>query len=375
MRMLRLMAVADAYAVSFEYAPTEFVVAHHQLSDYVKHHKHNLLPGHYSDDTQMSIAVAEVICARVGLDPLHFAEAFVRCFKRDPREGYAKGFYKFLCEVQDGAEFLDKIKSDSDKSGGAMRALPCGIFPNIDEVVLFASAQACITHGTENGVNAAIAAALMSHYFIYDLGPKEALGEFIAKHVPGSTDWSKPWTGPVGQKGVMSVHAAITAIVQASSLKDLLDRCVRFTGDVDTVAALALGAAGQCKELPFDLPSWLFKNLEKGPYGYKFLARLDASLAATQAKLVQDAAASARLSAEDSSSTGPRIVAIPMIAMWTGATESVDYLEIPRSMDLDAEEKAWFAQGGDSSGITFVQYLVARGAKPVNVETWHIRYQ
>ena len=36
-----------------------------------------------------------------------------------------------------------------------------------------------------DGINAACAAALMSHYFLHDLGPKSWLGEFLQGNVPG----------------------------------------------------------------------------------------------------------------------------------------------------------------------------------------------
>lgn len=102
----------------FEYANPEFVAANHRLTSYVKHPKHSLVPGSYTDDTQMSIANAEVICT-LDFDQAALAQAYVACFKRDQREGYAGGFYRFLVEVKDGAEFLERIKPNSDKSGGA----------------------------------------------------------------------------------------------------------------------------------------------------------------------------------------------------------------------------------------------------------------
>ena len=61
--------------------------------------------------------------------------------------------------------------------------------------------------------------------------------------------WASTWTGKVGLKGWMSVQAAVTAIVASDRMTDLLKRCIDFTGDVDTVAAIALGSAAACKEI------------------------------------------------------------------------------------------------------------------------------
>src|SRR6185437_6460245 len=91
------------------------------------------------------------------------AHRFVVAFQRDPREGYAQGFYHFLQTMRDGEQFLREIRPDSDKSGAAMRAAPIGIYPTIAQVVERCSVQAALTHNTPDGINAAVAAALMTH--------------------------------------------------------------------------------------------------------------------------------------------------------------------------------------------------------------------
>jgi ADP-ribosylglycohydrolase len=79
-------------------------------------------------------------------------------------------------------------------------------------------------------------------------------------------------------KGWMCVRAAITAITASSSLSELLRRCVAFTGDVDTVATIAL-AAGSCSaDIARDLPAHLIAGLENGPYGRDYLVGLDRQL-------------------------------------------------------------------------------------------------
>lgn len=286
--LLQYTAIGDARGAGFEYASADHVLKHNaMLAGFVRNHKFNLQPGRYTDDTQMALAVAEVImrCVETGtpLSREAFADHFVECFQRDVREGYARGFYALLSSVADGDEFLRKIQPYSDKSGGAMRAVPVGIFPSINQVMSVSALQAALTHNTVDGINAAVAAALMGHYFLYDVGPKEDIGAFIEKWVPG--DWNTPWTGPVGEKGWMSVRAAITAIRNNNTLSGLLTACIAFTGDVDTVAAIALGAASTSKEFAHDLPDALTEGLENGAYGRDYLHRQDLRLAATMKML------------------------------------------------------------------------------------------
>ncbi len=276
--MLLELAVGDAYGAGFEYADSDFVQSHNDLTRFVQHPRHHLIPGCYTDDTQMSIGIAEAILSDESWTPLMLAQKFVGGFKRDPREGYSAHFYIFLQRMRDGHQFLAEIAPDSDKSGAAMRAAPLGVFPTIRQVVERCKIQAALTHNTLDGINAAVAAALMTHYFLYRLGPKDNLGRFLQQHVAGQ--WTEPWRGKVGSKGWMSVRAAITALMQADSMDDLLRRSSAFTGDVDTVATIAL-AAGSCSvEITQNLPTQLIVGLENGVYGREYLRTLDARLLA-----------------------------------------------------------------------------------------------
>lgn len=275
--MMLELAIGDAYGAGFEYASTN--MAHNDLSRYVRHPRHAIPLGAYTDDTQMSIALAEVITTQQPWTPEVLASAFVTVFKRDPREGYAGSFYAFLQHVQDGSQFLREIRPTSDKSGAAMRSGPVGVFASIAEVMQKSTLQAKVTHNTPAGIAASNAAALMTHYFLYRLGTKAELGQFVDRHVPGYS-WAVPWRRPVKSKGWMSVRAAITALARNDTLSSLLKDCVSFTGDVDTVATIALAAAACSMEYVKDLPTHLVATLENGSYGRDYLIALDQRLLA-----------------------------------------------------------------------------------------------
>lgn len=275
--MLVELAVGDAYGAGFEYAEPGFVAEHNTLRGYVRHPTHGQLPGAYTDDTQMALALAELLADGDPWTPENIAERFVDAFHRDPRPGYASGFQAFLHEVRTGGDFLARIRPDSDKSGAAMRAAPVGLLSTVDEVLHRTGVQARVTHDTPDGVASASAAALAVHYCRYGLGPVAEVGEWIADRL-GSPVWARPWHGKVGSKGVMSVRAALTALAGHDSQSEVLRACVAFTGDVDTVATIALAAASWV--LPADLPRVLLDGLENGTYGRDHLAQLDARLEA-----------------------------------------------------------------------------------------------
>jgi ADP-ribosyl-[dinitrogen reductase] hydrolase len=274
--MLLELAIGDAYGAGFEYAADRIVREQNNLSGFIQHPRHGIKPGCYTDDTQMSVAVAEAIVADDPWTAAALAQRFVTAFRRDPREGYAGSFYAFLQEVRDGTEFLARIRPESDKSGAAMRACPIGIYYPLQEVIRRCTLQAAITHNTPGGINAAVGAALMTHYFLYRLGPKSDLASFLAAHVPGP--WTTPWQGKVGAKGMESVHAAATAVVAHRSMSELLRGCVALTGDVDTVATIALATGACSEEMTQDLPAQLIAGLENDLFGRDFLIDLDKQL-------------------------------------------------------------------------------------------------
>ncbi|MEM6530129.1 MAG: ADP-ribosylglycohydrolase family protein, partial [Chloroflexota bacterium] len=82
----------------------------------------------------------------------------------------------------------------------------------------------------------------------------------------------------------MSVLAAITAVERNTSMSALLKDCIAFTGDVDTVATIALAAAAHSNEYIQDLPQHLIVTLENKAYGYDYLRDLDTKLMASVQK-------------------------------------------------------------------------------------------
>lgn len=275
--MLLELGIGDSYGVSFEYANE---MLHLNTGEhYHQHPRHlGLKPGMYSDDCQMSIALAEMIIRGSPWNREAIADKFVEVFRRDPRDGYSRGFQKILNEVKTGKELLSRIDGNSYKSGAAMRAAPCGLFDNKLEVLKRATIQAKVTHNSDEGIISAQAAALMSFYFHRTLGAKADVGKYLNDNLIKFCDWDADWQGKVSLNGSQPVRAAITAIKRNTSRKALLIDCVAFTGDVDTTAAIAMGCSAPCHEITSDIPDSLFGEFENGKYGRDYLLSLDKKL-------------------------------------------------------------------------------------------------
>jgi ADP-ribosyl-[dinitrogen reductase] hydrolase len=271
------LAIGDAYGAGFEYVSPAHVQAGNDLSGYVQHPRHQIAPGCYTDDTQMTLAIAEALVEDDPWTAQSLADRFVGVFKRDERVGYSSRFHALLTEVGGGTELLALIDPRSTKSGAAMRAAPIGLCPTVDEVLQRATGQARVTHDTPEAVAAACAAALMTHYCHHGLGLLRDLPGYLHELLGG--DWPTPWQGKVGAAGMDSTRAALTALSRAVTLQGLLHDCVAFTGDVDTVATIALAAAACTPtQVEPDLPDHLYATLEDGPYGRHYLQTLDLRL-------------------------------------------------------------------------------------------------
>jgi ADP-ribosyl-[dinitrogen reductase] hydrolase len=280
--MLLRIAQGDAYGMAVEYIkPESEPIRQRALKfGYGRHPVHKLEPGQYTDDTQMSIAVAEVLLGKEQSTE-DFANAFVRCFKRDPRAGYARGFQGLLESVSDGDELRRTIENDSDKNGAAMRAVPIGVLPKPADVVDVAERQAKITHDTIGGIRSAVLVALMSHYALYEHEPFADFPSWSNEHakvVPGV--WSG---GPVQGPGVglATADAVFTLVSTQQSLLKIAETAIRWGGDVDSVLAIAWGiASSRMKNVDGELPAFFERDLEDGSYGRRFLVGLGTRLMA-----------------------------------------------------------------------------------------------
>jgi ADP-ribosyl-[dinitrogen reductase] hydrolase len=284
--MLLRIAQGDAYGMSCEYLkhPRDDEVRELALEfkRYGVHPVHKIKPGHYTDDTQMSIAVAEILASwgRQGPGPGSlehlFADAFVRCYLRDKRDGYSKGLKGVLDQCSDGEDLLRLADRTSDKNGAAMRSVPIGVIDDPDLVARVASRQAGVTHHA-GGVSASVSVALMSHFALHCDAPLSELPFWIGERMVAGTPWR--WSGrPVREPnvGMATASAVLTLVSEEKSLVDIARRAIEWGGDVDSVLAIAWGIASARMREP--LPEFFDSGLENGAYGRDFLRGLGGRL-------------------------------------------------------------------------------------------------
>lgn len=282
-RMLLFIGMADAFAAASEYLTgvnEQFMrYACLKFKCYCGHPTHGLRASFYTDDTEMSVANARVLIDRgvSELSPLVFASAWFHEFQMGGRrKGYSKGFQNLLENANSGYELLKSISSDSDKNGAAMRSVPFGVLPNIEELLRVATFQAIITHNTPPAAFSARVVALMSHFTLYEDAPFSKLPEYCLANLPKDDVnvfgyiFKERWTGGrvVGKKGgvpvsITTVHAVVDLLLHQASLMDILTQTIVWGGDTDSVAAIAWGIAS-ARYQNEKLPEFLERDLEEG---------------------------------------------------------------------------------------------------------------
>ncbi|MCP3139703.1 ADP-ribosylglycohydrolase family protein [Pyxidicoccus xibeiensis] len=281
---LFLMALGDSYGMKYEFAPHP----QDRTAEDLVHGPHptftGYTQGHYTDDTQLSLANLELLlrkrqAGQMAPDADECAAAWLEAFQRDPRPGYSKHMWAVLSQVATAGELRRRLDPKRGVSGGsAMRAGPFGLLGEVEEVKRLAAMQARVTHDTTAGVNAAQAVALAVH-FLHHGGARGALKPFIAQHL--GADWNAPVSGftPEPGNGLNIVTQALRAVTQAkTALSEVLLQAVNndAVSDTDTVCAIAMGVASRARDLDDDLPRALVEGLERGAYGAAYLRAVDA---------------------------------------------------------------------------------------------------
>jgi hypothetical protein len=127
---------------------------------------------------------------------------------------------------------------------------------------------------------AAAAATAMLVWLCRQGAHLDLLGEELKGFLP-AFPWNAGgrWGDKVENNGIQVVAAAVEAVSKGRhSLRQVLYDSVAFTGDVDTVAAIALAAGSLHPDIKNDLPHVLYTQLENDTYGLNYLQDLDIQL-------------------------------------------------------------------------------------------------
>lgn len=274
--MLLEVAIGDAYGSGFEFVSEETILKEHKLKQYYASRIDDLKAGQYTDDTQMTLAIAELMLTEQEWTQEIIAKRFLDVFNRDKRCGYAKGFFNFLSTCIDEYDFVKNIQNDSVRNGAAMRSVPLSLIKDKEELLIKAKIQASVTHNTHEGIISSQAVALIGHYFLYHDVKKENLKELLFNDL-GELFMDDSYKR-VPCAAIETIDAVLTVLKYSDTLSQVIDQSVNLGGDTDSVASIACGLASLTNQYKNDLPDFLYNDLENDTYGKDYIIKLNEEL-------------------------------------------------------------------------------------------------
>ncbi len=193
--MLVHTAIGDAYGAGFEFADPEFIASRNDGEAYhqrTTNHGSRMGNGMYTDDTQMSMAMAEFLLEEQVPCQKSFIRKFREVYEREPVLGYSRRLTNALKNAEGSKDFYVKVSPISNSNGCVMRTAVLGMLPDAEEVIRHAMVHATCTHATYDGVNATIVLSLMAHYF-YHTGKYEGFMDYVEQYVPYCREIIHSW--------------------------------------------------------------------------------------------------------------------------------------------------------------------------------------
>ncbi len=278
---LATMAIGDAYGMRLEFIEHDCSLTKADLT-YIGHPTYKeYKAGHYTDDTQMSLANAELLLSGdTTFSDEEFIMSWLNAYQRDPREGYSRYMQEVMALSRTPDEFRSRLNADRGfTSGGAMRAGVFGLLPDVADVRILAEQQARITHNTPTGVNSAQAVALGVHY-LHHGGSRKDVADFIKDSL--SSKWNSVRNGYTTDtnNGLNIVTQMLDVVSEPATLSQTLLNAANHAPvtDTDTLCALSLQLASRDNGTLDDLPQTLRDTFEKSAFGLAHLQEIDEKL-------------------------------------------------------------------------------------------------
>jgi poly(ADP-ribose) glycohydrolase ARH3 len=226
----------------------------------------------YTDDTHMTLGMAESLVERRGFDGAHIASVFARNFAAEPWRGYGAAPPRVFRLLEQGVPWDQAGRTLFDGSGSfgngaAMRVAPAALlaFRDLEEVAGLARQTSVITHTHELGLEGAalqacaialllqhpLAGPLDAHAFLDKLRIHMRAPLYAQKlqRIQGLLPDARR-EDVVAQLGNgIAAHEAVPAALysflrHAGTFPEVIAYAISLGGDTDTIASMAGALAG-----------------------------------------------------------------------------------------------------------------------------------
>ncbi|WP_156299587.1 ADP-ribosylglycohydrolase family protein [Streptobacillus canis] len=244
----------------------------------------------FTDDTVMSIAVADGLIAGYGNEELtekEIIKAMKKWAKEYPNAGYGLRFSQWVLSDE-------STPYNSFGNGSAMRVSACAwLYNNLRDVEKYAEISARITHNHPEGIKGAKATA--AAIFLARMGAtKEYIKNYIIdtyEYIFKPCDEIRPDYHHV-ESCQETVPEAFAAFFEGNSFEEVIRLAISLGGDSDTLAAIAGSIAEAYYGIDESLSSEAFKYLDENTVGfltyyYEALSGLRAEKIAAMNKIME----------------------------------------------------------------------------------------
>jgi poly(ADP-ribose) glycohydrolase ARH3 len=261
--------------------------------------------GRYTDDTQMTLALAASLVERGRIDAAHVSAKYAEFYEL--WRGYGGVAHRVLRALKDGADYRGTgrlgFPEGSFGNGGAMRIAPLGLaYRHASDEVLHSAVEDALlcTHVHPEAIDGAFVQAkavtmVTTSETFDDLAPQrlvdtlrqtgrtpimqaklERLGDCL-QH--GDDDSYAIGLVGNGIRATEAVAAALWAFLRyGHNPEECIIRAVGFGGDTDTISAMA-GALAGARHGPAWIPARWYELIENGRHGRDEMVTLGRQLA------------------------------------------------------------------------------------------------
>ena len=216
----------------------------------------------FTDDSAMTVAVAEALLDALGKDRAARRDAVIRSMqkwgRRYPNAGYGGRFYDWLYD-----RHPHPYKSWGN--GSAMRVSSAGwLYDTLEETLQAAEDTAIVTHNHPEGIKGAQCVAAVI-FLLRNGKTKEEIRTFVTDtfgyDLTRTCDEIRPgYKFDVSCQG--TVPQAVTAFLEGTGFEDVIRTAVSLGGDCDTLTCIAGGMAEAMYGVPEELKEECRKRLK-----------------------------------------------------------------------------------------------------------------
>jgi poly(ADP-ribose) glycohydrolase ARH3 len=251
--------IGDALGRPFEGAPAGDVA---RLRAAIEHRVNRPRAWGHTDDTEMTLSVAESLLAAGGIDERHLLETL--CANHDPARGYGKGTlasFRVWRELGSWERASRALWEEGSRgNGAAIRVAPVALYfrnEPLDAMLVAAHRSATPTHAHMEAIDGAAVVALAVWFALGEQEPGAVIAK-VHEHTPES--FREPVSlvqelhehGPAeairrfghGVWAIESVPAALWAYANTSTFSEAIVEAVALGGDTDSIGAMAGAMAG-----------------------------------------------------------------------------------------------------------------------------------